>query len=50
MEALLAEQAAPLWQAAQAQAMKSKGTRYMGNHCCNNVKISAVEKNYVRHP
>jgi acyl dehydratase len=29
-------------------AMKLEGIRYLGNHCCNNVKISAVEKNFVR--
>jgi hypothetical protein len=45
---LPADQAAPLWQIVQAQAMKSKGIQYLGNHRCNNLKISAVEKNCVR--
>jgi hypothetical protein len=48
VEALPAEQAVPLWQMVQAQAMESKGIQYLGNHRCNNVKISAVEKNCVR--
>jgi hypothetical protein len=48
MEALPPDQAAPSWQMVQAQAMKSKGIQYLGNHCRSNLKISAVEKNCVR--
>jgi hypothetical protein len=49
MEALPADQAAPLWQAAHMQAMKSMAIQYVENHRCSGAKIYAAVKSYV-HP
>jgi hypothetical protein len=42
-----ADQAASLWQAAKAQAMKSKAIQYVGNHRCSGVKIFAIDASPV---
>jgi hypothetical protein len=47
MEALPADQAAPLWQAAYMHAMKSKRIQYVGSHRCSGVKKFAIDASQV---